>query len=187
MTEPTSELVASPMPEPVGGARWRSANDLRLSPEEILAVLRENRDRIAAVTAGVDAASLSAAPSEGEWSATVILAHLRACADVWGSCIIVILENERPTIRAVGPRTYVHRTDYPGLEFEPSFREFSAQREGLLEILEPLPAEAWSRTAVVTGAGAVLERTLNWYALGLAAHERSHVKQILRIAKSARL
>jgi hypothetical protein len=85
----------------------------------------------------------------------------------------------------VGPRSYVHGTDYPDLEFEPSFRAFSAQRAGLLAVLARLPPEAWSRTAVVTGAGSVLERTLNWYALGLAAHERSHVKQILRIVKSA--
>lgn len=148
-------------------------------------MLRENQDRIAAATAGVDAASLSEAPSEGEWSATQILAHLRACADVWGSCIAAILADDRPTIRAVGPRSYLHGTDYPDLEFMPSFAAFSVQRAELLESLEPLPPDAWSRTAVVTGAGAVLERTLNWYALGLAAHERSHVKQILRIARSA--
>jgi hypothetical protein len=55
----------------------------------------------------------------------------------------------------------------------------------LLAILEPLRPEAWLRTAVVTGAGAVLVRTMSWYALGLAAHERSHVKQIVRIAKAA--
>ena len=148
-------------------------------------MLKENQGRIAAATAGVTAASLRQAPSEGDWSATEILAHLRACADVWGSCIASILATDRPTIRAVGPRSYIHNTDYPDLEFGPSFRSFSAQRAGLLAILERLPPEAWSRTAVVTGAGAVLERTLNWYALGLAAHERSHVKQVLRIAKSA--
>lgn len=148
-------------------------------------MLWENADRIAAATAGAGAAFLREAPADGEWSATEILAHLRACADVWGSCIATILTDDRPTIRAVGPRSYIHGTDYPDLEFEPSFRSFSAQRAGLHAILEPLPPAAWSRTAVVTGAGAVLERTLHWYALGLAAHERSHVKVILRIARSA--
>ena len=185
MPQPTPEVPASPMPAPVGGARWRSANDPRLSREEILLVLRENRDRIAAATAGVDGAFLREAPSEGEWSATKILAHLRACADVWGLCIAAILADDRPMIRAVGPRSYIRGTDYPDRDFEPSFRAFSGQRAELLAILEPLAPEAWARTAVVTRAGAVLERKLNWYALGLAAHERSHVKQIVRIAKSA--
>ncbi len=48
-----------------------------------------------------------------------------------------------------------------------------------------LPQEAWLRSAVVTGAGAVLERNVYWYAPGLAIHERSHVNQIMRIARSA--
>jgi hypothetical protein len=141
-------------------------------------------ERIAAATAGVDAATLRRAPGAGEWSATGILAHVRACADLWGGCIAAILADDRPTIRAVGPRSYVHDTDYPDLEFQPSFRALSAQRAALLAILDPLPPEAWSQTAVVTGAGAVLERTMNWYALGLAAHQRSHVKQIERLAKA---
>ena len=148
-------------------------------------MLGENRERIAAATTGLDAAFLRHVPGEGEWSPSDILAHVRACADVWGGCIATILAEDRPTIRAVGPRTYIHDTDYPDLEFEPSFRAFSAQRIALLEVLEALPPEAWGRAAVVTGAGAVLERTMHWYALGLAAHERSHVKQILRIARAA--
>jgi hypothetical protein len=184
MGRPTRDPAAQPMPAPVGGVRSRSANDPRLSHEEVLTVLRTNADRIAAATAGVDAATLRRAPAAGEWSATEILAHVRACADVWGGCIAAILTDDRPTIRAVGPRSYVHGTEYPDLAFGPSFLAFAAQRAALLATLDPLPPEAWSRTAVVTGAGAVLERTLNWYALGLAAHERSHVKQIERLAKA---
>ena len=172
-------------PKPVGGARWRSANDPRLSREEILAMLGENHDRLAAATTGLDPTFLRRAPGEGEWSPRDILAHVRACADVWGACIATILAEDRPTIRAVGPRTYIHDTDYPDLEFAPSFRAFVSQRTALLETLEPLATEAWGRTAVVTGAGATLERTMNWYALGLAAHERSHVKQIERIVRTA--
>jgi hypothetical protein len=186
MTRPKPDPAARPLPAPAGGVRSRSANDPRLSREEILTVLGTNADRIAAATAGVDAATLRMAPATGEWSATEILAHVRACADVWGACIAAILADDRPVIRAVGPRSYIHATDYPDLEFEPSFRSFAAQRAGLLAILDPLPPEAWSRTAVVTGAGAALERTLNWYALGLAAHERSHVKQIERLTRAAR-
>lgn len=184
MTRPTPMLAASTMPPPADGARWRSANDPHLSRDEIVALLAENFARIAHATADLDAARLRTAPAGGGWSVTEILAHLRAGADVWGGCIETILAEDRPTIRAVGRRSYIHQTDYPDLEFEPSFRAFAAQRADLRATLEPLPPEAWARTAVVAGAGAVLERTLNWYALGLAAHERSHVKQIVRMAKS---
>jgi len=47
--------------------------------------------------------------------------------------------------------------------------------------LKPLPVEAWSRTATVTGAGKPRERTVYTYAQWLANHERTHIKQIERI------
>jgi hypothetical protein len=51
-------------------------------------------------------------------------------------------------------------------------------------LLEPLPHEAWSRAATVTGAGKVLERTVLFYGQWLARHERTHVKQIERIVNA---
>ena len=46
------------------------------------------------------------------WSATEILAHLRSCADVWGDCIAAILAEDRPTLRAINPTTWIDRTNY---------------------------------------------------------------------------
>jgi len=169
-----------------GTARWRSANDPRLSRTEILSLLREAPGRIAGATTEVDADELERAPARGQWSVARILAHLRSCADVWGGAIATILDEDRPTIRAISPRTWLDGTDYAELAFEVSFPSFVAQREALLAVLEPLPVEAWGRSAIVTGAGAVLERTMHWYALGLAAHERSHVRQIERQLRAAR-
>jgi len=183
MTRQTPDDPATAGPVPVGGPRSRSARDPHLSQEEILALLRDTPGRIAAATSGVPAADLRTAPAAGEWSLVDILAHIRACADVWGDPIAVILAEDRPTIRAVSPATRLRRTDYRDQAFDASFRAFSERRADLLATLEPLPPEAWERSAVVTGAGAVLERTLHWYALGLAAHERSHVKQIVRLTQ----
>jgi hypothetical protein len=47
-----------------------------------------------------------------------------------------------------------------------------------------LPIDAWSRSATVTGAGKVLERTVLFYARRLAGHERPHVKQVERIVNT---
>jgi hypothetical protein len=41
----------------------------------------------------------SAAPSEGAWSPNEILAHLRACADVWDGGIQAMIERDHPTLR----------------------------------------------------------------------------------------
>ena len=157
-----------------------------LSSEQVLDLLAETPPRLEALTAGLAPAQLRAAPNDGEWSANDVLAHLRACADVWGSCIAAIIAEERPTLRAINPRTWITQTDYRELEFQPSLHAFAAQRAELLAVLEPLPPEAWSRAATVTGAGKALERTVLSYARWLAEHERPHVKQIARLVTTMR-
>jgi hypothetical protein len=155
-----------------------------LTIEQVLTLLAETPQRIAALTAGLTPAQLRTRPSHDEWSASDVLAHLRACADMWGNCIVAMIAEETPTLRAVNPRTWIKKTDYPDLEFGPSFRSFASQRADLLAVLKPLPRKGWSRAARVTGAGAVLRRTVLSYAQWLARHERPHVKQVERIVKT---
>jgi hypothetical protein len=88
---------------------------------------------------------------------------------------------DHPTIRAINPTTWIKSTDYPELEFAPSFRAFTKQRAELLALLRRVPRAGWSRSATVTGAGKPRERTVLEYARWLANHERSHLKQIARI------
>ena len=156
-----------------------------LTIERVLTLLAETPMRIAALTADLSPEELQMMPTPDEWSANEVLAHLRACADVWGNCIRTILAEDQPTWRAVSPRTWIKQTDYLELEFRPSLRSFATQRADLLAVLEPLPHEGWSRAARVSGAGKVLERTVLFYAQWLARHERQHVKQVERIVNTA--
>jgi len=146
----------------------------------------QKRRRIATLTADLTPAQLHNPPNHDEWSANDVLAHLRACADVWGNCMVAIIAEDTPTLRAVNPLTWIKKTDYPELEFRPSLRSFATQRADLLAVLEPLPQEGWSRTATVKGAGKVLERTVLFYGQWLARHERQHVKQVERIVNTMR-
>ena len=68
--------------------------DRPLTPAQLLPRLAAAPTRIAALTEGLTPAELRAAPGEGEWSATDVLAHLRACADVWGGCIARLLAED---------------------------------------------------------------------------------------------
>jgi hypothetical protein len=86
-----------------------------------------------------------------------------------------------PTIRAVNPRAWITKTDYPELEFPPSLRTFTAQRAELLTVLNGLAPGDWSRTARVTGAGSPLTKTVLDYAWRMAVHERPHIAQIARM------
>jgi hypothetical protein len=99
---------------------------------------------------------------------------------MWGAYIVTIIAEDRPTIRAMNPTTWIKSTNYPELEFAPSLRAFTRQRAELLAHLRTLPTAKWSRSATVTGGGKARERTVLDYARWLANHERSHVKLITR-------
>ena len=146
--------------------------------EPLLTALAGAPLRIAELTASLTEAQLHAAPSPGEWSANELLAHLRACADVWGGCMARIINEEMPTIRAVSPRTYIRRTDYLQLDFKPSLQAFTLQREELLKVLRSLDPAAWLRSVTVIGVGKPYVHTVRSYAVRLESHERQHVKQI---------
>jgi hypothetical protein len=155
--------------------------DTPLTIDQVLTRLTEQPKAIGVLTAGLPRARLHRAPSRGEWSANDVLAHLRSCADMWGKYIATIIAEDRPTIRAMNPTTWIKSTNYPELEFAPSLRAFTKQRAELLTVLRPLPKAGWSRSATVTGAGRPRERTVLDYARWLATHERSHVKHVTRL------
>ena len=149
--------------------------------DTILTILKETPPRLAKLTAGLAPAQLQNAPAAGEWSVREVLAHLRACNEVWGGYyIMTILAGDHPTIKAINPRTWIKTTDYLEQEFQPALRAFKKQRKKLVDVLEPLPAGDWMRTNTLLGAGKPLRQTLLSHADGLARHERAHMKQIER-------
>jgi hypothetical protein len=149
-----------------------------LTIEEILTLLAEHPKRIAELTTGRPAAHLHTEPKPDEWSVNDVLAHIRACADVWGGAIARILAEDQPTLKGLNPRTWMKQTDYPDLTFRASLRAFTRQRAGLLGGLEPLPPEGWSRTATVVAWGQRSDKSVLEFANKLASHERMHVDQI---------
>jgi hypothetical protein len=161
--------------------------DKSLTIEQNLTMLAAAPSRLAELTEGLPRAQLLTSPEPGEWSARDVLAHLRACADMWGKCIAEILSEDRPTIKAVNPTSWIKQTNYREQGFQPSLQAFTAQRAELLAVLKPLTPEAWSRVATVTGAGKPRQRTVYTYAQWLANHERPHVRQIERIVNPLRI
>ena len=157
-----------------------------LTPDTILTILAQTPERIAALTKDLVPAHLHGTPAQGEWVLNDVLAHLRACADVWGDCMRTMLAEEHPTIRAINPQAWIERTDYRDLEFHQSFGAFARQRAELLAMLGPLPPEGWARTATITGAGAPLQRTVLEFGSRMARHERAHVTHIKRFVKAIR-
>lgn len=160
--------------------------DRPLTIEQNLTMLAAAPSRIAGLIEGLSPPQLVTPPEPGEWSARDVLAHLRACSDMWGRYILKILDEDHPSYKAVNPTTWIRSTNYLELEFRPLQKAFTKQRAELLAVLEPLPPEDWSRMATVTGAGKPRERSVREYARWLANHERSHFRQFERIASTLR-
>jgi len=152
-----------------------------LTIDQLLTQLAEQPKAIGDLTKDLSRARSRRSPSRDEWSLNDVLAHLRSCGDMWGKYIATIVAEDRPTIRAMNPTTWIKSTNYPELEFAPSFRAYAKQRAELVALLRPLPRASWSRGATVTGAGRPRERTVLDYARWLANHERSHLKHIARM------
>lgn len=155
--------------------------------EQALTLLRDTPIRLAALTADLSPEVLQMRPGPEEWSVNEVLAHLCACADVWGDSIRRILSEDQPTWRAVSPRTWIKRTDYPERDFRSLLATFMRQRADLLAVLDPLPLDAWERSALVSKSGKTLERTALSYAEQLIAHEKPHIEQIESIVNTMQI
>lgn len=142
--------------------------------EEVLRLLPETPQRIAVAIADVAPERLQAKTDAKAWSVNEILAHLRACVDVWVGTMDRMLLEEQPTLRHISPRTYLRKTDYLTVPFAESLALFGAERAALLEKLQPLTLEQWARSAMIQER----QHTVFSQARRLALHEEGHCGQI---------
>ena len=153
---------------------------------EILTLLRENPARMAELTAGHAPSRLRTPPEPEAWSSLEILAHLRACADVWGASIDRILREENPRFAWVSPRSWIRKTGYDSQDFAVSFAAYRTQRGCLVSRLQSLSPADWKRAATVKASTAVRQETVLSYARRLAGHEAGHCGQIERVVDAHR-
>jgi hypothetical protein len=147
---------------------------------QTLRVLSDTPKEIARIARGSDDRQLHRKPAPDAWSARDIVAHMRACAEVWGRSINRMVTEDHPTIRYVSPRGWIQRTDYFAQGFHDSLRAFSEARTGLVETLGALNASGWSRRATFTGTTLGRNATVLSYAKRIADHEVRHLDQLRR-------
>ena len=147
----------------------------------LLNLLSATPRRLASISQGVDDNRLYLKPEETAWSANDILAHLRACADVWGKSILAMIVQDHPTLRYVSPRTWIRKTNYLEQDFQESLQAFTQQR---WELLKALKSADWSRGATFTGTTRGREQTILSYVRRITDHEQEHCQQIEDLLKS---
>lgn len=149
-----------------------------IEANQIVDLLANSPKRIASLAEGVDASRFTSRADASAWSANEVLAHLRACSDMWGKSIRAMLEQDHPTLGYLSPRTWVKRTDYLAQDFRLSFEAYTRQREDLVTLLNTLDLDGWSRGATFTGTIKGREATVFAYARRLALHESEHFEQL---------
>ncbi len=144
--------------------------------EQVTDLLANNLQRIIQASAGVDDARLHWRPDAKSWSANDILAHVRACTDVWGKSVHRILTEENGSQTHISPRTWMRKTNYLDLDYHVSLQTFVQQRQDFLELLEPLTPTDWARSASVNGRKEPI--TVFGRVQGMALHESEHCTQL---------
>lgn len=144
------------------------------SIEDILGILEETPVRFSAVSRGRSQEQLHHRPDPNSWSVNEVLAHLRACADVWGFDIDRMLAQDAPTLLFRHPNDRLGETDYPELDFETSLAAYCEQREEFLLKLKSLEIKDWHRGAEIQDR----THTVFSQARRMALHEQGHWEQI---------
>ena len=153
---------------------------VRLEIGEILGQLAATPEQIAQLAESLDPEMTTSAPDANAWSVNDVLAHLRACADVWGDSIAAMLAGDQPRIKAINPRSLFDRTGYRELTFAECLQAFADQRVALLGELNALPESGWAASAVFYGMGSPVERSVLSQSERMVLHERAHIDQIRR-------
>ena len=135
---------------------------------------------IARVARGRTARQLHRAPAPAAWSARDIVAHLRACAEVWGRSIDRMLAEDHPTIRYISPRGWLQKTNYLEQSFADLLQDFSHERRALVKGLRSLSPAAWGRGATFTGTALGRSSAVLSYVRRIADHETHHLDQLRR-------
>lgn len=166
------------------GHRLRRATVTKSEIQTVLIVLSETPKQITRLARGRTHQHLHHKPDASAWSALEIVAHLRACADVWGGHIDRMLTEDHPTIRHVSPRSWIRKTDYLQQSFRDSLRVFSRQRATLIETLTRLDTKGWSRGATFTATTLWRGATVLSLATRIADHEVVHLGQLERTIRA---
>jgi hypothetical protein len=113
------------------------------------------------------------------WSVSDILAHLRACSEVWSTSIIAMLARDNPTLRYVSPRSWMNKPTYREQAFDVALISFTQERQKLVKTLTELDEAGWLRRATFTGVSArQRDQTVLSYADRIVNHEQPHLDQI---------
>jgi hypothetical protein len=158
---------------------------IRPTPVEIerhLNALQATPGHLLRLANGSSEEGLTLSPRRGVWSAIQILAHLRACSDVWTYSIYAMLTEDTPILPILDERKWAKAVGYVRHDFHRSLEAFSFDRAELIATLTALPEPEWNRSAEIGGRS----HTVFSQCRRMALHELEHLDQIAEVLSGAR-
>ncbi len=146
-----------------------------MNTESLVDRLADIPHRIARSVVDWSVAELRAQPVVGEWSATEVLAHLRAADDILTPRIYMMLVRDNPTLLAYEERVLAALMGYAESDFNTSLQTFTLKRDELVNALRRLTSEQWERTGVHENKGSM---TIFKLVNDMVLHEEEHCRQI---------
>jgi hypothetical protein len=130
---------------------------------------------IAAVATGRSPEDLAATPSEDEWSAVAVLAHLRASDDILSPRLTAMLVREDPSLPAFDDRRWGEVMGYADADFQELLAALTFRRAELVRVLRRLAPGDWQRAGHHEAHGRI---TLLDTLRHLVEHEAEHCRQL---------
>ena len=131
--------------------------------------------RIALAVAGWSTERLRISPGAGAWSASDILAHVRASDDIVAPRIYMTLARDNPPLLAFDERRWAEIADYHVADFQASLAAFTVRRSEMARVLGRLTPAEWQRAGTHEARGSL---TLAAIVESLVAHEEEHCAQL---------
>ena len=136
----------------------------------ILETLRAQRDEVRRVLLAIPEAGAGHRYAEKKWTIRECIGHCSDAERVYGYRALAISRGDT-TLPKYDPDAYVEASGYDARTVPSLVEEFLAVRESTLQLFANLPAESWSRKAML-GTNPLSVRALAWIAAG---HLRQHL------------
>ncbi len=144
-------------------------------PDQIIDRLAAIPGRISRAVAGWSDERLRVAPAAGEWSASAVLAHVRAADDIQSPRLLMMLARDNPPLPAFDERRWAEVAAYDEVDFATSLAAFTLRRAELVAALRRARVDDWRRTGAHETRGTI---TLLDVARGVVEHEEEHCAQL---------
>ena len=143
--------------------------------EEILATLRDLPERVDAACEALGDEQLRRRPSAGEWSLLEVLCHLRDAAEIEGTRIRRLVEEDEPLLEPYDQEALARDRNYAGDDPRRVRTALRAFWGGLAYQLEHLSDDQWQRAGTHPERGRV---TVASRAELNAEHAQEHMAQL---------